>query len=238
MVYLYGLHACKAALDNKKRVIEKIFAINQKKLDELHINSSEKFCVQIVDKHFLDKLLPGGAVHQGLVLQVKPLQYFDLTILKQPHDVKQTIVVLDQVTDTQNIGSILRLCMAFDVDAIVMTNAHMPQETGAMAKISSGGLEVVPRCAVVNLASSIKTLKNWGFWFVGLSEHATKSLREIDLKGKVALTMGSEGDGMRKLTEDMCDFKAFLPTSKKFSTLNVTTATAIALYEVFTAQNS
>lgn len=241
MVYLYGLHASRAALLNPKRIIEKVWmteTIAQKEHDLLQKASFfKKHSPIIVDKRYLDNLLPEGSVHQGIVILARPLATVSLDSLKQNSAHSQIVVILDQVTDPQNIGSILRLCRAFDVSALVLTESKTPTETGAIAKVASGALEVIPRCIVSNLASAIRSLKNAGFWCVGLSEQANQSLKEIDLNGKIAIIMGSEGSGMRSLTEKLCDFKVFLPTSSQFSTLNVTTATAITLYETFTAQH-
>lgn len=243
MVLLYGKHACYEALLNKKRVINKIFcssnAFKDMQQDELfaksvHLKNNKP---QIVDKNVLDQMFDQPVVHQGIVLKAQPLNNYDIEYVCGSNKKSQIVIILDQVTDPQNVGSILRLCRAFNADGLVMTSAHAPQESGAMAKVASGALEFVPRIIVSNLANSIKRLKDSGFWCVGLTERSEKSLREIDLSGKIAIIMGSEGLGMRKLTESLCDFKAFLPTSKNFSTLNVTMATAISLYEAFIAQN-
>ncbi|MDR0625470.1 MAG: RNA methyltransferase [Holosporales bacterium] len=179
-----------------------------------------------------------GATHQGIVVEAQPLACVPLESLNNPQKANQIVLVLDHITDPQNIGSIFRLGGVFNVDAVIMTARNAPKETGAMAKVASGAIETVPRCVVPNLADAMRSLKGFGFWCVGLTEHATQSIREVDLSGKIALIMGSEGEGMRHKTESICDFNAFLPTSPCFSTLNVTTATAIALYETFVAQNN
>lgn len=236
MVCLYGLHACRAALLNPQRVITKIWltdSVAKKESFPLQrFTGGRQPPVRVVDKRELDGLVPQGAVHQGVVLEAKPLPNYDLEELRAVAD-PALVVVLDQVTDPQNVGSILRLCRVFGVAALVSAAAHAPAETGAMAKVASGALEVVPRSTVANLAQAIRRLKSFGFWCVGLAEGGTQSLRAMQLRGKIALILGSEGHGMRALTESLCDFKAFLPTSPDFSTLNVTAAAAISLYEVF-----
>jgi 23S rRNA (guanosine2251-2'-O)-methyltransferase len=189
------------------------------------ISAPEKYYVS--DKKKLDSLV--NEVHQGIVIQAQPLPTEPIDIVK---NLKANVVVaLDQVTDPQNVGSILRLCRVFGAGALIMARAHAPSETGAIAKVASGALELVPRCAVSNLADGIRQLKEFGYWCVGLAENAPKSIRDTDFSGKIALIMGSEGAGMRQLTKKLCDFTAYIPTSAEFSTLNVTTATAIALYE-------
>jgi 23S rRNA (guanosine2251-2'-O)-methyltransferase len=186
----------------------------------------------IVDKQMLDALV--DAPHQGVVMQVQALPVAGLESLDGVDC--RIVVVLDQVTDPQNIGGILRLCRVFCVGALVMTRAHAPKETGAMAKVASGALEVVPRCVVPNLAECLRELKARGFWCVGLAEGEAQSIKDVDLRGKIALVMGSEGAGLRKLTKSMCDLRVYIPTSPEFSTLNVTMAAGISLYEVYCAE--
>lgn len=238
MVVLYGMHACRAALLNPRRVVTRAWctaAVEQElRKDPLWAKSRHR--LQIVDKKQLEGLVPSGSVHQGIVLQVEPLETVSLESLGGGPK-NQRVVVLDQVTDPQNVGSILRLCRVFGVRALVMTKRHAPPESGALAKVASGALEVVQRCVVTNLAGALKSLKDMGFWTVGLAEGSVKTLRALDLTGKIALLMGAEGDGLRKQTRDLCDFTAVIPTSPRFSTLNVTTATAIALYETWMAQS-
>ncbi|MDR3285645.1 MAG: 23S rRNA (guanosine(2251)-2'-O)-methyltransferase RlmB [Holosporales bacterium] len=241
MVLLYGRHACFEALLNKCRVINKIFVTNNilkelSKIESLNIDLFQKI-ISVVDRVFLDNLFEQSTVHQGIVIDAQPLGNVPLENLIKKKKKSQTIVILDQVVDPQNVGSILRLCRVFEADGIVMTSSHAPKETGSIAKVASGALEIIPRCVVPNLAMAIRKLKEAGFWCIGLTEHGDKSMRDIDLTGKIALVTGNEGTGMRQLTQKLCDFNAFLPTSSQFSTLNATMATAITLYEVFIAQN-
>lgn len=239
MFYIYGLHASKAALSNPRRKIEKAFLIEsmaQKGPDLLQQICDRRLTCQLVDKNTLDNLVPSGAVHQGIVLKVHPLENYPLDKIKSDPSPRQIVVALDQVTDPQNVGSILRLGHVFGVKALVMPAAHTPPETGSMAKVASGALEVIPRCVVPNLAQALRALQESGFWSVGLTEGVKKNLREIDLNRKIILVLGSEGDGMRRLTKKLCDYMVTIPTSSEFSTLNVTTAAAISLYETFIQQ--
>lgn len=240
MPFLYGLHAGCAALLNPNRTVEDVWCTDKVaqrlKADGVVDRAPflRKHSLRVVDRKVLDSKVPEEAGHQGLILRVQPLPTDPLEIVQPPSSAKvDIVVVLDNVTDPQNIGGILRLSRVFGVRALIMTTAHAPQETGAMAKVASGALEFVPRCLVPNLATAIRTLKEWGFWCVGLAEGAPRSLRELDLRGRIALVMGSEGNGLRRITKDLCDFQAVIPTSPDFSTLNVASATAIALYEVF-----
>ncbi|MDR1208520.1 MAG: 23S rRNA (guanosine(2251)-2'-O)-methyltransferase RlmB [Holosporales bacterium] len=231
MVYLYGLHACFAALGNPRRKVERVWCTESvgRKLDDTSfvasISAPQKYYIS--DKKKLDSLV--NEVHQGIVIQAHPLLTEPISIVKSSK--MDLVVVLDQVTDPQNVGSILRLCRVFGAGALIMARARSPAETGAIAKVASGALELVPRCIVSNIADGIRQLKEFGYWSVGLAEDSSQSIRELDFSGKIALIMGSEGAGIRRLTKELCDFTAFIPTSAEFSTLNVTTATAIALYE-------
>ncbi len=150
---------------------------------------------------------------------------------------QQIVMVLDQVTDPHNVGAILRTSAAFGVKVLVMQDRHSPSETGVLAKAASGALELVPIIRIPNLASAIQALQGFCFWTVGFAEKESKSIHTIDLKGKIALIMGAEGDGMRRLTKEQCDFSAYLPTVSAFSTLNVSNAAAIALYETYKQQS-
>jgi 23S rRNA (guanosine2251-2'-O)-methyltransferase len=142
------------------------------------------------------------------------------------------IVVLDRVNDPQNIGAVLRSAAAFGALAVVVTAHGTPALTGALAKAASGALESVPVIAVTNLARALDRLKRAGFWICGLDETARLPLAELDLGQRVALVLGSEGRGMRRLVRERCDFLARLPTHPAQPTLNVSIAAAVALYEL------
>lgn len=180
------------------------------------------------DRDTLDAMLP-GALHQGIALDAAPLPELTLADLlaKQP----RLLVLLDQVTDPHNVGAILRSAAAFGADGVILTERHAPGLTGTLAKSASGALEHVPLVAVVNLARALAELRDAGFWCVGLAEEGEKPLGEHDLSGATALVLGAEGEGLRRLTRERCDALALLPTQGAISSLNVSNAAAIALYE-------
>lgn len=233
-LFLYGLHACKAALENPNRKIHRIFCSPNK--STLLSLFPPKVPVQNVSPQEFTQLLGKDAVHQGIALEVSSLEDMNIHELEYDNSSQQTVMILDQVTDPHNVGAILRSCAAFGVKALIMQDRHSPPETGVLAKSASGALELVPIIKISNLSQAIKTLQGFGFWSVGFAESGTTPLFSVDLKGKVALVMGAEGDGMRRLTQENCDFTAYLPTSEAFSTLNVSNAAAIALYETFKQQ--
>lgn len=235
-MYLYGWHACIKALENKQRVVEKVFVTQKDFITKLP--DLGKRNVEIVDKTTIEKLLSHDAVHQGIALRVQPLQTKPIEFLEDISSPNQCVVILDQVTDPHNVGAILRSCAAFNVQALILQERHTPKESGIMAKSACGGLDVVPRSLVVNISRTIEYLKLIGFWVIGFAEGGGTQLHQAKLNGKVALIMGAEGEGMRDNVQKKCDVILRLPTSESFSTLNVSNATAIALYETFRQQHT
>ena len=242
-MFIYGLHPSFAVLQNPERIIEKIYLADKKMVDRLSLSSAlakgaNLKNIEITNKDKLDAILPKGAVHQGIALKVQPLQQMDLSDFLHSDEPNQILVILDQVSDPHNIGAILRTAAVFGAKALVLTDRHAPKETPILAKSASGALEHVPLCFVKNLAHALKSIKEAGFWCVAFAEEAKQTLAQVDLKGKIALVLGAEGDGLRRLTAENCDFYVKLQSTATFSTLNVSNAAAIALYETFQQQNA
>jgi 23S rRNA (guanosine2251-2'-O)-methyltransferase len=242
-MFIYGLHPSFAVLQNPERIIEKIYLADKKMVDRLSLSSAlakgaNLKNIEITNKDKLDAILPKGAVHQGIALKVQPLQQMDLSDFLHSDEPNQILVILDQVSDPHNIGAILRTAAVFGAKALVLTDRHAPKETPILAKSASGALEYVPLCFVKNLAHALKSIKEAGFWCVAFAEEAKQTLAQVDLKGKIALVLGAEGDGLRRLTAENCDFYVKLQSTATFSTLNVSNAAAIALYETFQQQNA
>ena len=195
--------------------------------------------IRVLDRQQFAEILPDGAVHQGLALAVEPLATPDLVNLVQSAEAATTrsvIVVLDQVSDPHNLGAVLRSAAAFGALAVVVAAHGAPPVTGALAKAASGAVESVPLTRVVNLARALDQLKKAGFWVCGLDEGAQQALTALDLSGRVALVLGSEGGGLRRLVRERCDYLARLPTRAEHPTINVSNAAAIALYELLARQ--
>lgn len=238
-LYLYGLHSCRMALQNPGRQIHRILALNEEVLNKiLDAKSIRNFKVDFIDRRQLESYIPSEAVHQGIAIETSPLPSLPLEHLSNLSDPNQIVLILDQVSDPHNVGAILRSAAVFGAKALVMTDRHAPQETGTLAKSASGALELVPIIRINNLSQALKQLKDMGFWCVGFAEEGSQTLKQIDLKGKIALILGAEGEGMRRLTKEQCDFTVHLETSPNFKTLNVSNAAAIALYEAFSRQTS
>lgn len=236
-IWLYGIHACRMALENPHRQVMSIYVLNDSVLAKVLVNGDRhRSKVKLVDRKQVEALLPQGAVHQGAAIQVAPLPPFMIDDLEKVSALNQCVIVLDQVSDPHNVGAILRSAAVFGAKAVILTDRNAPSESGVLAKSASGALEIVPLIRVTNLAHALKDLKDIGFWCVGFAETGTQTLDQIDLKGRIALVMGAEGDGMRRLTKDSCDFTVSLPTASSFSALNVSNAAAIALYETFRVQ--
>ncbi len=229
-VWLYGYHAVTAALQNPNRTIYRLL-ISRETARELPENLiPADVSGEPADRAQFARLLPQGAVHQGIAAFVSPLP--DLYEPDIPEKESSVVVILDQVTDPHNVGAILRSAAAFDADAVIVTQRNAPEATGALAKSASGALELVPLIYVSNLSRTMDSLKERGYWCVGMDGAAEQTLREASLPRKIALVMGSEGYGLRRLTAQNCDFMVKLPISPRVESLNVSNAAAIALYDL------
>lgn len=226
---LYGMHAVSAALANKKRRPERLICTANvaKELESRQLTTRIK--PEILDAGDISPLLPPNAVHQGVLLKAPPLHEPDL------EDIMSTggaVAILDQVTDPHNVGAILRSAAVFGVKTLIMTDRNSPPQTGVLAKSASGALEHVSICRVGNLARAMETLAKQGFTLIGLDGDSDKELKDLDLSGPVALVLGAEGAGLRRLTRENCDWLAKLPASGPMRSLNVSNAAAVAFYEL------
>ncbi|MBR7158377.1 MAG: 23S rRNA (guanosine(2251)-2'-O)-methyltransferase RlmB [Alphaproteobacteria bacterium] len=229
-LFLYGKHAVEAALNNPERT--KIRLLLTKDFDDsIKIPSGLEFLR--LSKEELEKILPSGAVHQGIALSVKPLEELAIEDICRLGDSKSKsiIVALDQVTDPHNIGAILRSAAAFGADALIIPDKNAPQEGGALAKAACGALEIVPLIRTTNLVRALESLKRHGYWAIGMDGSAEQTLSSLSLPDKCIIILGSEGEGMRRLTIENCDFLTKLPISPRMESLNVSNAAAVALYE-------
>lgn len=180
----------------------------------------------IVEAEDLARRLGANAVHQGVMLEARQPEPVDLSEISSRSGV---IVVLDQITDPHNVGAILRTAAAFGVDALVMTERHAPEMAGVAAKAASGGLEHVDIVSVVNLARALEQLGDMGYLRIGLDSEAPALFEDVAVRRPLALVLGGEGKGLRRLTKENCDGLARLDMPGAIKSLNVSNACAVAL---------
>lgn len=229
LVRLWGRHAVLAALANPIREVRRLWGTREALA---MIDLPPVLPITPAGAGDLAGMVPAGAPHQGLVAEVEPLPDRFLDEFREPEDDdRRAILVLDQVTDPQNVGAILRSAAAFDAVAIVTQDRHSPPESGTIARAASGALEIVPWVRVVNLARALDELAESGYWRIGLAGEASDTLgKALDGAVRAALVLGAEGPGMRHNIGEHCDQLARLPISPRMESLNVSNAAAIALY--------
>ncbi len=224
-ITLYGFHSVREALRSSRREVVKLLA-TEGSVERLSAEIAARgLTPEIVAPEEIDRRLSPDSVHQGLLLYARPLANFDIDDLPT----NGLILVLDQVTDPHNVGAIIRTAAAFKVDAIVTTERHSPSMSGVLAKSASGGLEHVPLCSVVNLARALESISDQGYLRVGLDSDGATSLENTSLSRPLALVLGAEGKGLRRLTRENCDIMARLDFPGAIRSLNVSNACAVAL---------
>jgi 23S rRNA (guanosine2251-2'-O)-methyltransferase len=230
-LWLYGLHTVRAALANPRRRVKRAVLTARAK-EEIGPKLLGRVRHETADGDAVARLLPPGAVHQGAALQCEPLPGRSLEEVLIPSERRRIVLVLDQISDPHNAGAILRTAAAFGVTAVVIQDRHSPPESGTLAKAASGALDIVPLVSVVNIARSLETLGKLEFWRIALTGDSAVSLKDAATSGDVALVLGSEGSGIRRLVRENCDTTACVPIDSAMESLNVSNAAAIALYEL------
>lgn len=236
--WLYGKHVCVSLLKNKNRLIKKILVtkqnchiIPQSFSDKMHITTNEK----------ITEVLKTSTVHsQGIAVLTNHLIQPSLDSFLSSKQEKSSVVILDQVTDPQNIGSIFRSAAAFAIDGVISTTDNCPNENQGILKAAAGTFELLPFVKVINLVQAIDKLKKNGYWICGLDGDAEHSINDelttnILKNDKIALVLGSEDSGIRNLTRKHCDLIFKIPMHHHVQSLNVSCATAIALSKIYIA---
>lgn len=233
-VWLYGRHAVLAALRNPRRELLRLVATDNAAawLGEQHKVPAS---TESLKPHQIDALLHEGAVHQGLAGRFSDLPRARLKDACSG-EAAGPVVVLDQVTDPQNIGAILRVAAAFSAQAVIVQERRTPPLAGALAKAAAGALELVPVVKAVNISRSLEALKDLGFEVAGLAGEGATDLPAFRFRPPLALVMGAEGKGLREGVRGHCDRLVSIPIADGVESLNVSTAAAVALYAVTTAQ--
>ncbi|MCK4494141.1 MAG: 23S rRNA (guanosine(2251)-2'-O)-methyltransferase RlmB [Methylococcales bacterium] len=240
---LFGIHAVQAALDYSPEKIQRVWVDSQrqdKRLTAL-LNglSRHNITVEKSDRKELDRL-SDHKNHQGIIADVQLPSLYSEPQLKQAINSLTTVplfLVLDQVQDPHNLGACLRSADAAGVNGIIIPKDNASGITPTVCKVASGAAETVPIYQVTNLARCLRGLKEQGLWIVGSTGDAKKTVFETDLTLPLALVMGTEGLGMRKLTQQHCDFLVKIPMLGQVESLNISVAAGIMMYETLRQRN-
>ena len=234
--WIFGIHAVEALLQSHPKRVEELW-LQQGRKDQ-RMQAIQEHAQQLgivcktVPREDLDQQIEGR--HQGVLALAKPAQVLrdrDLTLLLESLEHAPFLLILDGVTDPHNLGACLRTADAAGVDAVIAPKDNSAPLNATVRKVACGAAEVVPYMQVTNLARVMKDIGQRGIWITGTAGEAEQSVYEADLKGPVALVMGAEGKGMRRLTRENCDYLVKLPMAGSVSSLNVSVATGICLFE-------
>ena len=226
VVTIYGAHAVREALKAGRRKLLALYAAENALERVADLAKAAGLEPRRVEARDLSRHLGEEAVHQGLLLEARPLPEADISDIETKSGV---VLALDQITDPQNVGAILRTACAFAVDALIVTERHSPEFAGALAKAASGALEHVTIVPVVNLARALDELRERGYAVVGLDSEGAEPIETVALSKPLALVLGAEGRGLRRLTRERCDLLARLDLPGPIKSLNVSNACAAAL---------
>lgn len=234
--FIYGQHAVSAAWANPQRTIVRMLA-TETALAAFGPPASPADVARpgpaLTDRVALDKLL-GDVVHQGIAAEVEPLPVVDLSdlIVTGTQTASTLAIALDQVTDPHNVGAILRTAAVFGAAGLILPRRKAPEASGVIAKTASGGLELVPMIRVTSFAKALRELAEAGWQVIGLDEAGPAALPALPRAERAVVVMGAEGAGLRPGVRDACTVLARLPTQGAMTTLNVSNAAAITLYEL------
>jgi 23S rRNA (guanosine2251-2'-O)-methyltransferase len=226
--WLWGWHAVVAALANPRRHASRLVATTQQ-ARALHALPCAAPAAEILDPIAISRLLPPGAAHQGLALATSVLEPVGLEILATP--ASGVMVMLDQVTDPQNVGAIFRSAAAFGARGVILQDRRAPALSGALAKAAAGAVDRIGHARVVNLARALEILETKGWRAVGLDAVAPDNIADALDGSPTVLVMGAEHEGLRRLVREHCDVVARIDMASGFDSLNVAAAAAVALYE-------
>jgi 23S rRNA (guanosine2251-2'-O)-methyltransferase len=234
---IYGIHAVHAALqrapENIALLIIQSDRRDQKITEIITLANNSKIKLQQLSRLELDKLV-GGENHQGIVVQYRDRQHYseqDLPELITAINGPPLLLILDGVQDPHNLGACLRSANAAGVHAVIAPKDRAASLTSTVFKVASGAAEMTPFIAVTNLARTMRYLRDQGIWLFGLADDVSSNLYQADLRGPIALILGAEGEGLRRLTREHCDQILAIPMAGTVSSLNVSVATGICLFE-------
>lgn len=227
--WLWGFHPIVAALQNRNRPAPIRLLATPDRAKELEKRFGRLPVLEVVEGQAISQILPQGAVHQGLALRIPEADSPSVEDFEPlPGSV---LLMLDQVTDPQNVGAILRSAAAFGAKGVIVQDRHAPKLTGALAKAAAGAVDKIPAIRVINLSRALETLSEAGWRTIGLAGGGERNLDQAIDGTAVVLVLGSEGEGLRRLVAEHCDELAKIPMPGGFESLNVSAAAAVALYE-------
>ncbi|MDB5445812.1 MAG: spoU rRNA methylase family protein [Phenylobacterium sp.] len=227
--WIWGWHAVEAALQNPARGAPLRLLATAERARQIEAKFGSQEALETADNARIAQALPQGAVHQGVALQAGALEPAGLEAFEPTPGA--VLLMLDQVTDPQNVGAILRSAAAFGAKGVVLQDRHAPRFTGALVKAAAGAVDRMPVARVVNLSRALEILTELGWRAVGLTGAAERDLADVLDGSPVVLVLGSEGEGLRRLVAEHCDELARIPMPGGFDSLNVSAAAAVALYE-------
>jgi 23S rRNA (guanosine2251-2'-O)-methyltransferase len=228
--WLWGWHAVQAALANPNREGFKRLLVSPARAHEIAAAAAKaKVRFEQMEGQDISRHLPPGAVHQGIALLAEPLEGDGLEAFLL--DARGVLLMLDQLTDPQNVGAIFRSAAAFGARGLILQERHAPALTGALAKAAAGAVDALPHARVINLSRALEQLEEAGWRAVGLDGQAELTLEQALDARPTVLVLGSEGEGLRRLVAEHCDTLARIPMPGGFESLNVSNAAAVALYE-------
>ncbi len=241
-VCVFGKHPVFAALLNKKRKVYQILVSKNSEAELKEFIAKNKIncdsnLIRIVDIDSINSVLPLGSTHQGFVLKTSPIsltsynQFLDKIAGIQKENLPP-LLILDNLTDPHNIGAIIRSAVAFGFKNIVVNERHFPLSSPVIAKTASGMLEIVDLIAAQNLNNFLADIKKLGYWSLGLDGSAKADISEAKNYSPVALVLGSEGEGIRRLVKENCDLLVKINITKEVESLNASNAAAIVMYEL------
>lgn len=233
----YGIHSVRLLLERSPERVKRVHLAGGRDSGRLatirELATRAGLAVTIADDATLDELAQGGR-HQGVVAEILPRAVDPETQLEEALEQARgepLLLVLDGVQDPHNLGACLRSADGAGVAAVIAPRDRAAGLTPVARKVAAGAAESVPFVAVVNLARTLRDLKERGFWLVGTTDEAARSIHDVDLTGPTALVMGSEGEGMRRLTREACDELVSIPMAGAVESLNVSVATGVVLFE-------
>lgn len=235
---IYGIHAVQSFLANTPERLIEVYVLKGREDKRLQPVLNELYqlgiSIQFLNRDSLDKKA-NGEVHQGIIAKVQPTKELNENDLDELLKNKENplILVLDGITDPHNLGACLRTADAAGVCAVIVPKDKSAQLNGIARKVACGAAEVVPLIRVTNLVRTLRELQNnHNIWVVGTAGEATEMLYQTKLTGPIALVMGAEGEGMRRLTRETCDQLVSIPMAGSVSSLNVSVATGVCLFEI------